>query len=111
MLKREISSILKSGSFNVRADIEKQSACALFLTFASSKPVIMNAVYIVSMARTPIGSLNGVLAQLSAVQLGAQAIKKAIERAGITGSDVEEVIMGNVIQANTGQAPGRQAAL
>ncbi|MFM2306062.1 MAG: hypothetical protein RLZZ367_731 [Bacteroidota bacterium] len=71
----------------------------------------MNEVYIVSVARTPIGSMSGVLSQLSAVQLGAQTIKKAIERAGITGNDVEEVIMGNVIQANTGQAPARQAAL
>lgn len=70
-----------------------------------------NEVYIVSMARTPIGSMSGVLTQLSAVQLGTQAIKKAIERAGITGNDVEEVIMGNVIQANTGQAPARQAAI
>jgi len=71
----------------------------------------MNEVYIVSVARTPIGSLSGVLSQLNAVQLGSQAIKKAIERAGITGNDVQEVIMGNVIQANVGQAPGRQAAL
>ena len=71
----------------------------------------MNEVYIVSVARTPIGSMSGVLSQLSAVQLGAQTIKKAIERAGITGNDVEEVIMGNVIQANTGQAPARQAAI
>ncbi len=71
----------------------------------------MNEVYIVSVARTPIGSLSGVLSQLTAVQLGSQAIKKAIERAGITGNDVQEVIMGNVIQANTGQAPGRQAAI
>lgn len=71
----------------------------------------MKEVYIVSMARTPIGSMSGVLASLSAVQLGAQAIKKAIERAGITGNEVEEVIMGNVIQANNGQAPARQAAI
>ncbi len=71
----------------------------------------MKEVFIVSMARTPIGSMSGVLSQLSAVQLGAQTIKKAIERAGITGKDVEEVIMGNVIQANTGQAPARQAAI
>lgn len=71
----------------------------------------MKEVFIVSMARTPIGSMSGVLSQLSAVQLGAQTIKKAIERAGITGNDVEEVIIGNVIQANTGQAPARQAAI
>lgn len=71
----------------------------------------MNEVYIVSMARTPIGSLSGSLSQVTATQLGTQAIKKAMERAGITGNDVEEVIMGNVIQANNGQAPARQAAL
>ncbi len=68
-------------------------------------------VVIVSVARTPIGSMSGVLASVSATELGAQSIKKAIERAGISGNDVEEVIMGNVIQANTGQAPARQAAL
>lgn len=71
----------------------------------------MNEVYIVSMARTPIGSLSGGLSPLTAVQLGTQAIKEAMKRAGITGNDVEEVIMGNVIQANVGQAPARQAAL
>lgn len=71
----------------------------------------MNEVYIVSVARSPIGSLSGALSLVSAVQLGAQAIKKAMERVGITGKDVEEVLMGNVIQANTGQAPARQAAL
>jgi len=71
----------------------------------------MNKVYIVSMARTPIGSLSGSLSALTAIDLGAQSISKAMERAGINGNDVEEVIMGNVIQANTGQAPARQAAL
>lgn len=71
----------------------------------------MIEVFIVSMARTPIGSLSGSLSPLSATQLGAQTIKKALERAGISGNDVEEVIMGNVIQANIGQAPARQAAL
>jgi len=68
-------------------------------------------VVIVSVARTPIGSMSGVLASVPATELGAQSIRKAVERAGITGNDVEEVIMGNVIQANTGQAPARQAAL
>lgn len=71
----------------------------------------MNEVYIVSIARTPIGSMSGVLSALTAVQLGTQTIKEAIKRAGITGDQVDEVIMGNVIQANTGQAPARQAAL
>lgn len=70
-----------------------------------------NEVYIVSIARTPVGSMSGVLSPLTAVNLGTQAIKEAIKRAGITGDQVEEVIMGNVIQANTGQAPARQAAL
>lgn len=64
-----------------------------------------------SMARTPIGSLSGSLASVVATELGSQAIKKAMERAGITGEQVDEVIMGNVIQANVGQAPARQAAL
>ena len=71
----------------------------------------MREVYIMSMARTAIGSLSGSLASVSATELGAQSIKKAMERAGITGEQVEEVIMGNVIQANVGQAPARQAAI
>lgn len=71
----------------------------------------MNEVYIVSIARTPIGSMSGSLAAVSAVELGSQAIRKALERAGISGDQVDEVIMGNVIMANNGQAPGRQAAL
>jgi len=71
----------------------------------------MNDVYIASMARTPIGSFMGQLSSFSAVQLGSIAIKAAIERAGITPDKVEEVFMGNVLQANTGQAPARQAAL
>lgn len=71
----------------------------------------MKEVYIVSMARTPIGSMSGVFSALTAIDLGAQTIKKAMERAGIDGTQVDEVIMGNVIQANTGQAPARQAAI
>lgn len=71
----------------------------------------MNEVFIVAVARTPIGSMSGVLSGVTAVELGKQAIQKAIEKAGITGEDVQEVIMGNVIQANNGQAPARQAAL
>lgn len=71
----------------------------------------MSEVFIVSVARSPIGSMSGVLSGVSAVELGKQAIKNAIDRAGIAGEQVEEVIMGNVIQANNGQAPARQAAL
>jgi acetyl-CoA C-acetyltransferase len=67
-------------------------------------------VYIVSAVRTPIGSFGGSLKDLTAPQLGAVAIKAAVERAGIQPSDVQEVLMGCVIQANTGQAPARQAS-
>ncbi|HEY1019734.1 MAG TPA: beta-ketoacyl synthase N-terminal-like domain-containing protein, partial [Sediminibacterium sp.] len=67
-------------------------------------------VYIVSAVRTPIGSFGGSLKDFTAPQLGAIAIKAAVERAGIQPADVQEVLMGCVIQANTGQAPARQAA-
>ncbi len=70
----------------------------------------MKEVYIVSAVRTPIGSFGGVLASVPATQLGAIAIKSALERAGIKGSDVNEVYMGNVLQANVGQAPVTQAS-
>ena len=71
----------------------------------------MNEVYIVSAARTPIGSFGGKLAGFSATQLGSFAIKGALEKAGIDASEVQEVLMGNVVSANLGQAPARQAAL
>ncbi|MEN9458656.1 MAG: hypothetical protein RL135_1242 [Bacteroidota bacterium] len=67
-------------------------------------------VYIVSAVRTPIGSFGGSLKDFSATQLGAIAIKGAVAKAGIDGALVNEVLMGCVIQANTGQAPARQAA-
>ncbi|MGB1019459.1 MAG: acetyl-CoA C-acetyltransferase, partial [Chitinophagales bacterium] len=60
---------------------------------------------------TPIGAFNGSLAAVTATQLGTIVIKGAIERAGIKAEDVSEVIMGNVLQANNGQAPTRIAAL
>jgi len=71
----------------------------------------MNEVVIVSMARSPIGSFSGMLSSFSAVQLGSLAIKEAINRAGIDVTSIDEVFMGNVLQANNGQAPARQAAL
>ncbi|XP_034098084.1 acetyl-CoA acetyltransferase, mitochondrial [Drosophila sulfurigaster albostrigata] len=71
----------------------------------------INDVVVVSAARTPIGSFQSQLAPLSATQLGATAIEAAIERAGIAKSDVNEVIMGNVVSAGLGQAPARQAAI
>lgn len=71
----------------------------------------MNEVVIVSAVRTAIGSFNGALAPLSAVDLGAVVIKEALNRGGITGEMVEEVVFGNVLQAGLGQNPARQAAL
>ncbi|KAJ0288068.1 hypothetical protein Brms1b_001854 [Colletotrichum noveboracense] len=69
-------------------------------------------VYIVSAARTPVGSFLGSLSSLSATQLGSHAIKAAVERVPqIKPEDVEEVIYGNVLSANLGQAPARQCAL
>src|SRR5699024_4347762 len=70
-----------------------------------------NDVVIVSALRTPIGSFGGSLKNVSAVELGALVIKEAIERAGIKKEDVDEIIMGNVLQAGLGQNPARQAAL
>ncbi len=67
-------------------------------------------VYIVAAVRTPIGSFGGSLKGFTAPQLGAIAIKAAVAKAGIQPADVQEVLMGCVIQANTGQAPARQAA-
>lgn len=71
----------------------------------------MNEVYIVSAARTPIGSFGGKLAGFSATQLGSFAIQGALEKAGVDASEIQEVFMGNVISAGLGQAPTRQAAL
>ncbi|UPL51190.1 acetyl-CoA C-acyltransferase [Hymenobacter sublimis] len=70
----------------------------------------MKEVVIVAAVRTPIGSFGGSLASLSATELGAIALKGALEKAGIDGQEVDQVIMGNVISANLGQAPARQAA-
>lgn len=67
-------------------------------------------VVIVSAVRTPIGSFGGSLAEVSATQLGAAAVKGAVEKAGIDPTMVQEVIMGSVLQANLGQAPARQAS-
>ena len=71
----------------------------------------MKEVFIISAVRTPIGSFGGMLADTSATRLGAIAIKGALEKAGVAPEEVEEVIMGNVVSANLGQAPARQAAI
>lgn len=70
-----------------------------------------NEAVILSAVRTPIGRFQGALSGLAAPKLGALAIKAAVERAGIDPKDVEEVLMGNVVQAGVGQAPARQAAI
>ncbi|WP_411286761.1 acetyl-CoA C-acetyltransferase [Phenylobacterium sp.] len=71
----------------------------------------MSDIVIVSAARTPVGSFNGALASLPAHELGRIVIQAAIERAGIAAADVDEVIMGQVLQAGAGQGPARQAAI
>ena len=71
----------------------------------------MTDVVIVSAARTPVGSFNGALSGVPAHELGKVAIQAAIERAGIAAADVQEVILGQVLQAGAGQGPARQASV
>ena len=71
----------------------------------------MNEVVIVSAVRTPIGSFGGKLSKISATKLGSYAIKGAIEKINLDNKLIDEVYMGNVMQANLGQAPARQAAI
>ena len=73
--------------------------------------MVKKEVFIVSAVRTPLGSFGGVFADISATQLGAIAIKGALEKAKVNPKNVNEVFMGNVCSANLGQAPARQAAL
>lgn len=70
----------------------------------------MKEVYIISAVRTPMGSFGGALKDFSATQLGSFAIKAALEKAGVKPGQVQDVLMGCVLQANLGQAPARQAA-
>src|SRR6516162_4796021 len=72
---------------------------------------MMNEAYILSAVRTPIGKYLGSLADLTAPQLGATVVEEAIRRARVPKDRVDEVIMGNVLQAGVGQNPARQAAL
>ena len=71
----------------------------------------MKEVVIVSAVRTPVGSFNGALANIPAVELGAIVLKEAMKRAGITPDQIDEVILGNVLQAGLGQNTARQAAI
>ena len=70
-----------------------------------------NAAYIVSACRTAIGSFQGGLSAKNAVELGATVIAEAVKRSGVDGEKIDEVVMGNVVQAGNGQAPARQAAI
>ena len=111
------------GDFRVRAAfptrLENTSLCAA-LSILSVIPipssfiagdVLMKEAVICSATRTPIGSFNGTLSPFKASDLGAIVIKEAIKRAGISPEQVDETIMGNVLQAACGQGPGRQAAI
>jgi len=69
------------------------------------------AIVIVGAARTPVGSFNGAFASVPAHELGAAAVRAALERAGVPASEVDEVILGQVLQAGEGQNPARQAAM
>jgi len=71
----------------------------------------MKQAVIVSAVRTPVGSFNGALGEVPAIELGAIVLKEALKRAGINPEQVEEVIMGNVLSAGLGQNPARQAAM
>jgi acetyl-CoA C-acetyltransferase len=96
------------------ATLQPSTHAAIFsptiITFALQFLENMKEVVIISAVRTPMGSFGGVLKNLSATQLGAIAIKEAIAKAGIQPNQVQDVLMGSVLQANLGQAPARQAA-
>lgn len=82
------------------------------LTFRQmSSQVNPREVWIVGASRTPVGSLNGVLKTFTAPQLGAIAIKHAVAASSVSPKDVEEVFIGEVLQAGVGQSPARQAAI
>ena len=76
-----------------------------------SQATKLEEVVIVSAARTPVGSMSGSLASLTAPELGGIAIEGAVRKAGIMPSEVDEVYFGNVMSANIGQSPARQASL
>jgi acetyl-CoA C-acetyltransferase len=70
-----------------------------------------DSTVILSIARTPMGSMQGALAGASATDLGATAVKAAVERAGVNGEDIDRIYMGCVLPAGLGLAPARQAAI
>ncbi|XP_057307646.1 acetyl-CoA acetyltransferase, mitochondrial-like [Hydractinia symbiolongicarpus] len=101
--------VVASGS--LRNNIASPKNLRSSLRSLSTSYQLQKNALIVSSARTPIGSFQSSLSALSASQLGSEAIKEAISRAGVQAHDVQEVYMGNVCIAGAGQAPARQAAL
>jgi len=87
---------------------EKQEGAAMG---SDDAPIGLRDVCIVGVARTPIGSLSGSLSSLTATKLGSIAIQAALQKAGVEPATVQEVFFGNVLSANLGQAPARQAAI
>ena len=87
--------------------------CCLYITLdiILSNKTMKEEVFILSAVRTPIGSFGGVLSSVHAAKLGAAAIQGAVEKSGLKKESVQEVLMGNVISSNLGQAPARQAAI
>ncbi len=83
----------------------------MIINFSEHYFELMKTVYIASAIRTPIGSFNGMLSDVAATELGATAIRGALDDAKVHPNDVNEVFMGNVLQAGLGQAPARQAAI
>ncbi len=81
------------------------------MTATTRDPISADNVVILSYARTPMGAMQGVLSDASATDLGATAVRAAVERAGIDGASVERIYMGCVLPAGLGQAPARQAAI
>jgi acetyl-CoA C-acetyltransferase len=92
----------------------KVGLCANFAPQKIGKNAMSNPstdIVIVAAVRTPVGSFNGALSSLPAHELGAIAIRAALDKAGVDAADVDEVILGQVLQAGAGQGPARQAAM
>src|ERR1700712_4079974 len=100
------SATLRHDSIRVHNTRNSSKGSQVMAKFSESDPIV-----VLSYARTPMGGLSGVLSEASATDLGATAVKAAVERAGISGGDVERIYMGCVLPAGLGQAPARQAAL
>ncbi|XP_039600447.1 acetyl-CoA acetyltransferase, mitochondrial [Polypterus senegalus] len=96
---------------NLNAQLCRRLLASKYVTRSYASGSTLNEVVIVSAVRTPIGSFMGSLSKVPATKLGSVAIKGAIDKAGISPEEVQEVYMGNVLQAGEGQAPTRQALL